>query len=126
MVPIAIANGAIRQGWYAQHLGELAAHQVSTLTAMLLLGGYIWLIARRWPPESGTQAILVGLLWLAMTVTFELLFGRYVVGHPWTKLLQDYNLVAGRIWPVLLAWVTAAPYLFYRLAHRTRGSSTVA
>ena len=65
MVPIAIANGAIRQGWYAQHLGELAAHQVSTLTAIVLLGAYIWLIARRWPAESGTQAVLVGLLWLA-------------------------------------------------------------
>jgi len=126
MVPIAIVNGAVRQGWYQNYLGELAAHQVSKLTAMILFGAYIGLVVRGWPPESGTRAALVGVLWLAMTVTFEFLFGHYIAEHSWTRLLQDYNLFAGRVWPVLLAWVTAAPYLFYRLANRGRGRSNVA
>jgi hypothetical protein len=29
------------------------------------------------------------------TVAFELTFGHYVMGHPWSRLLADYNLLAG-------------------------------
>ena len=52
---------------------------------------------------------------LAMTVAFEFLFGHYVAGHSWDRLLHDYNLFAGRVWVVVLVWVTVAPYLFFRL-----------
>ncbi len=120
MIPIAIANGVLRQFGYGPYLGELAAHQVSTLTAGILFGVYIRLIIRGWPPRSGAQAIRVGLLWLALTVAFELLFGHYVAGHAWADLLHDYNLLAGRVWPLLLVWITVAPFLFLRLRDRGR------
>ena len=38
MVPIAILNGVLRQGWYGQYLAELTAHQVSTATALSCSG----------------------------------------------------------------------------------------
>jgi hypothetical protein len=53
-----------------------------------------------------------GLLWLGMTVAFAFLFGHYVVKRPWSDLLHDDNLFAGRVWVVVLVWVTMAPYLF--------------
>ena len=115
MVAIAIINGMLRQTWYGKHLGELQAHQVSTLTAVILFGIYIGFVVRVWRPESATQAIAVGLLWLAMTVAFEFLFGHYVAGHSWDRLLHDYDLFAGRVWVVVLLWVTVAPCLFFRL-----------
>jgi hypothetical protein len=116
MVPIAIANGAVREAWYGPHLTELRAHQVSTLGGLLLFGLYIWLVVRRWRPGTGAQAILVGVLWLAMTVAFEFLFGHFVAGHSWDRLLHDYDLLAGRLWVLIPAWITLAPYLFFRLA----------
>jgi hypothetical protein len=114
MVAIAIANGALREVWYGKILTDLAAHQLSTLAAIVLFGIYIWRVLRFWPPTSAAQAIAVGLLWLVMTVAFELLFGHFVAGHSWERLLQDYNLPAGRVWPLLLVWVALAPYLFFR------------
>jgi hypothetical protein len=42
MVFIAIANGALREGWYGKHLSELQTHQVSTAMGVLLVGIYIW------------------------------------------------------------------------------------
>ena len=50
-----------------------------------------------------------------MTVAFEFLFGHYVAKRPWRELLRDYNLFAGRVWLVVLVWVTLAPYVVYRL-----------
>jgi len=118
MVFIAIANGAMREGWYGKHLSELQAHQVSTATGVLLFGVYIWVLMRIWRPESADQAMTIGLVWLGMTVAFEFLFGHYVAKRSSSELLRDYNLFAGRVWLVVLVWVTLAPYLFYRLHHR--------
>jgi len=115
MVPIAIANGVLRESCYGRHLSELAAHQVSSLLAIGLFGVYIWALVRRWRPESGKQAIAIGLLWLGMTMAFEFPFGHYVAGHSWVRLLHDYDLLAGRLWSLVLAWIALAPYVFFRL-----------
>lgn len=115
MMVIAIANGVLRQSWYGKKLRELRAHQLSTLIGAVLLGLYIWLLLAIWPLESGAPAITVGLVWLGMTVGFEFLFGHFVAGHSWQRLLRDYNLRAGRVWSLFLIWVALAPYIFYLL-----------
>jgi hypothetical protein len=115
MLFIAIVNGAVREIWLVNYFGELRAHQVSSATGIILLGVYIRVIIRNWRPTSATMAISIGLIWLLMTVTFEFLFGFYVRDLPWSRLFHDYNLFAGRVWVLVLAWVTMAPYLFYRL-----------
>jgi hypothetical protein len=115
MIPIAIGNGVLRQTWYARRVGELTAHQISTVTAIALFGIYIWFVIRALRPVSGQQAIMIGLAWLGLTVAFEFLFGHYVAGHSWRALLNDYDLLAGRLWVMVLAWLAVAPYLFHRL-----------
>lgn len=115
MIGIAVANGLLREVWYGRRLGELRAHQISTLSAVVLLGLYMWLVLRLFPPASAAQAAKVGLLWLGLTVAFEFLFGHFVAGHSWSRLLQDYNLLAGRVWVLVLVWLAAAPVLLYGL-----------
>ena len=115
MVLIAIGNGAARQLWYGDWMSELHAHQISTIGGVVLLGAYMWFVVRLWPPGSAGQAIGVGLLWLVLTLAFEFLFGRYVAGHSWERLFHDYDLLAGRIWILVLVWVAVAPYVFLRL-----------
>lgn len=115
MVLIAIANAVLRENMFAKRFSELVAHQVSTGTGVLLFGIYIWLVIRIWKPESPGQAFTIGLMWLGLTVAFEFLFGHFVVGHSGSKLFDDYNLLVGRVWVVVLIWVTLAPYTFYRL-----------
>jgi len=115
MVAIAMINGLIREKWYGTHLDELRAHQISTVTLSVFFGLYLWAIGRVWQLESGGQSLGIGLMWLLMTVLFECIFGHYVAGHPWRRLGYDYNLFAGRLWGLFLAWVAVAPYIVYRL-----------
>lgn len=112
MVPIAIANGALREMTYARRVGERAAHQISCLTGSLLFAVYIWAVIRLWKPDSSRQALAIGLIWLAMTVAFEFTFGRYVRRLPWSQLLHDYNVLAGRLWVLVLMWLAVAPLVF--------------
>jgi hypothetical protein len=111
----AIVNGFIREKVYRNTLGELTAHQVSTLIGIILFAVVIWGMTRLWPIESSRQAWTIGCMWLILTVCFEFLFGHYVLGHPWSKLLYDYNIFAGRLWVLVLLWTLTAPYIFWRL-----------
>ncbi|MDH3439172.1 MAG: hypothetical protein OEM63_00360 [Gammaproteobacteria bacterium] len=115
---VAIANGIVRQSTYGKIVPELAAHQISTVTAILASGLVVWFINRIWPIESASQALLIGACWLVMTVVFEFGFGHYVAGHSWARLVADYNLVAGRVWSLFLIWVAIMPYVIFKLAQK--------
>ncbi|WP_273437239.1 hypothetical protein [Sedimenticola selenatireducens] len=111
---VAIGNGLLREATYGKRVTELAAHQISTLTGILFTGLAVWVFSRIWPLKSLTHVWMVGLSWLLLTLIFEFSFGHYVAGHSWARLLQDYNLLAGRVWVVFLLWVAIMPYIFYK------------
>lgn len=116
MLLIAILNGIARDLWYKKYLGELRAHQLSTVTFIIFLGIYIGCIVRRFPPGSGAEAWKAGLLWLILTLAFEFGFGL-IRGNSLDKLLADYNIVKGRLWLLIPLWLLMAPYFFYTLYH---------
>jgi hypothetical protein len=117
---VAVANGILRQTTYAKALPELAAHQLSTATAILAATAVVWLVNRRWTIASASQACAIGLVWLLMTSAFEFGFGHYVAGHSWQVILSDYNLLQGRLWSLFLVWITVLPYVIFRLARNTQ------
>jgi hypothetical protein len=115
MLMVSVANGAVRDFTYGKHMSELTAHQLSTVTSVLLLGSVMWICFRLYPPSSAQQAIVIGLVWAALTVGFEFLFFHIVGGHTWTELLANYNVLQGRVWVVVVFWLASAPSLFFRL-----------
>ncbi|HEY5776214.1 MAG TPA: hypothetical protein VIS57_09025, partial [Xanthomonadales bacterium] len=110
-----IANGVLRQGTYGKFMSELAAHQISTLTGIIFTGALVFWLNRIWPIESAAQAWLIGCIWLVFTIAFEFGFGHFVVGHPWSRLFADYDLLSGRVWSLFLLWILVMPYLFFKL-----------
>ena len=114
MLVLAIANGALRDLVYKKWLGELRAHQLSTLILLAFFTLYIRIVLNKIPLHSGKEALLLGLFWLALTLFFEFGFGRYR-GNSWEKLLDDYDLRKGRVWIFIPIWVAVGPYLIYRL-----------
>ncbi|UCF72434.1 MAG: hypothetical protein JSW35_09660 [Deltaproteobacteria bacterium] len=112
---IGIINGVIREVGYGKFLGELLAHQVSSVTGIILFGLFTWCLSLRWRMQSSGQAFTIGIIWLALTIAFEFLFGHYVMKHPWPRLLHDYNILEGRLWLLVLVWIPIAPYVVYKL-----------
>jgi hypothetical protein len=117
MLLLAIANGAVRDLIYKQYTGDLLAHQLSTVSLIVLFGLYIRYVVSRIHPESAMQAILMGVFWVVLTLMFEFGFGRYR-GNSWENLLADYNILKGRLWILIPLWVGVAPFLFYKLAEK--------
>jgi len=117
-IPIAIVNGVLREYWYQRFMSDLPSHQLSAASFVILFGIYVWFILKWLKLQSSQEALRLGLIWLALTVAFEFLFGHFVMGHPWASLIHDYNLFAGRVWILVLLWIATAPFIFYRILLR--------
>ncbi len=114
MVLVAIGNGLFREKVLSRYFNELHAHQLSTISFIFLFGCYVYGIFKIKLPMSTEQTVMIGLLWLAMTILFEFLFGHYIAGYSWEKLLHDYNIFEGRLWLLVLMWILISPYLIYQ------------
>lgn len=114
-IPIAIINGSIRQFVYQNYFNDLTAHQLSVLSFILLFGFYVWFIIPWLKLKSTGEAFQVGIFWLIITIIFEFIFGHFVMGHPWRVLFHDYNFLEGRLWVVVLIWITISPLVIRKL-----------
>jgi hypothetical protein len=117
---IAVANGTLRQLALHPLVGDTHARQLSTVTLLALLTGYMWELSRRWPIRTAATALEIGAVWVVLTLAFEFGFGHVVEGKAWGVLLDDYNVMAGHIWIVVPLWTVVAPSLVRRLQRATQ------
>lgn len=113
MVFIAIFNGVIREKVYGPHLSERSAHQLSSLIGVSLFVVYTYVVEGFWPLPSAEAALQAGALWLVLTVIFEFGMVCFLMKRPLKDALADYNLLAGRVWVLVLAAVFLLPWAVY-------------
>lgn len=66
----------------------------------------------RWITARTTLQLLgVRLLWVVLTVLFEIGLGRFVLGLPWERITEDYDVTRGGFMGVGLLFMAAAPWL---------------
>jgi hypothetical protein len=118
LLVIGFANGVVRQVGYGRFFSDQTAHHISAATAIAAIGIAVFLLTRAWPLSSPEQAWRVGAVWLVLTFVFETGMGL-VAGHPWSQIFGDYAIWEGRLWPLVLAFILAAPRLALE-AHSAR------
>jgi hypothetical protein len=113
---LAIINAGIRNGVYKPLVGDLTAHQISTIIFMIIILVATYLIFRFSKVQlSNFEALLIGVAWLILTILFEFIAGHYAFGNTLEKLFADYNILKGRIWSLVLFTILLAPYISKRL-----------
>jgi hypothetical protein len=110
-------NGALREGAIVPAVGDVAGRAIRTVMLSGLILLLTWLTIEWIHPRSAADAWRVGAVWVAMTLTFEFLAGHYLFGNPWGRLLEDYNLLRGRIWVLALITTAVAPRLCANWRH---------
>ncbi|XZF15503.1 hypothetical protein ACTHGU_05160 [Chitinophagaceae bacterium MMS25-I14] len=114
MIAIAFANATLRELALVKHYSELQAHQLSTITLIILCAIYTWLVFPALGVQHARQALTVGLAWVLLTVAFEFSLGR-LTHKSWAYLFRDYNILAGHIWLLFLFCLFLLPWLCYVL-----------
>ena len=111
LMAIATANGVVRETTYGKQMSDDAAHRLSFVPMVVLFAVYVNALERRWPLPTWRGALGVGTAWAAIAAAFEFGIGRCVDRKPWSELLHDYNLAAGRVGGLVLVASAAMPAL---------------
>ena len=122
MLVVASLNGALREAVLIPAVGGIAGRAISTIILAALIALLTWMTIRWIGPRSIGEAWMVGAGWVALTLAFEFLAGHYLFGTPWNTLLEDYNVLRGRIWILVLIVTAIAPALCARARGVRRAS----
>jgi hypothetical protein len=115
----AIVLAAFREGVLTPRVGPQAAHLLGTALAVAFMATVIGVSLPWVVPDLDVRTLWVlGFGWTGLTVAFEFVFGHFVMGHPWSRLLHDYDLLAGRVWVLVLLTTLLAPVLLGRVIPR--------
>jgi hypothetical protein len=108
----AITNGAFRAFVLQPVFGETVARMISCfmLITILLLISYCSL-DRTKLRFSDEELLVIGAMWLALTLLFEFGWGHFVIGRSWDELLVDYDILKGRLWVLVLMFTLLAPLI---------------
>ena len=109
LAAVAILNGMTRERLLTPRVGPYVGHVLSTVSLCALILLVAWLTLDWLAPRGRTQAWTIGATWLSLTLAFEFLAGHYAFGHPWSRLLADYNILRGRLWVLVLLTTLFAP-----------------
>lgn len=99
-------------------VGAVVSHCLVTvlicLCVIVMITGFV-----RWTGRVSLGGLLVlGAFWALLSLGFELGAGHYAMGKDWPTLMAGYNIVEGRLWPLvpltMLLWPMAAGRLHMR------------
>ena len=111
----AVLNGMFREAVLMPRSGRAVAHAISTVLLCLLIIGIGWPASAWVAPSTLQDAWIIGAVWLVLTLAFEFGAGHFMFGKSWTELMAEYNLLAGRIWVMVLVVTFMTPILTFTL-----------
>ena len=98
---------------------EFVVRQVSVLTGALIIFAITWACIRWLRIRSTVGALGVGVLWVALTLAFEIVIGR-ALGLSWARIASDYDLLHGGLMPLDLLAMALTPWAVRRLEAERR------
>ncbi len=104
-------HGILRGVLLVPVVGDLPARQLGVLIGSLLIFAVAYLFIRWMAVQTKLQFLAVGLLWVVLTILFEIGLGRLVLSLPWERLTEDYDVTRGGFMGVGLLFMAAAPWL---------------
>jgi hypothetical protein len=104
-----ITHGILRAILLVPWVGEFRSNQIGVFTGSVIILVIVYFTIR-WIGATGRWApLVVGAIWLMLTVAFEVLFGRLVVKVSWERIASDYNLLQGGMMPIGLLILFFSP-----------------
>lgn len=119
LIALEIVHGILRGIVLVPFVGEFRSNQIGVFTGSAIILAVAYFAIRWIGTQRPHQLLLVGLIWLVLTVAFEVLFGRFVVELPWERIAADYNLLGGGLMPLGLLFLFVSPMVASKLHRKT-------
>jgi len=111
LIAAEIVHGVVRAVVLVPRLGPFRSNQIGVLTGSMIILVVATFFVRWIGTTDRSRLLMVGLLWLVLTLAFEMLFGRLVVKASWERLLADYNVLEGGLLPFGMMVLVLSPLI---------------
>jgi hypothetical protein len=108
-------NGIVRIIWLTPALGVIWAEYLAFGTGSVLLLAIATLFIRWLKISQRSQLLKVGLLWMFLTLVFEITLGRTIFKYSWQDIAANFNVFKGKLLPVELLLLCLAPAIATKL-----------
>jgi len=114
MLVLAVAFGALRDFVVTPLAGDTAARAMCTVLLSAALFGLAFRFVRRNRSAGQASLLALGVFWAGLTLVFEFGMG-FSRGLPLDAMLADYNILDGRLWPLVPLTLLLGPLAAARL-----------
>jgi len=86
IIIVEMSHGMVRQIVLEPLIGDFRARQVSVLVGSALIIGITFIFVRWLKGSSVFDFVLIGILWVGLTVGFEIVLGRFAMNLSWERI----------------------------------------
>jgi hypothetical protein len=102
-------HGTIRTLWLSPAIGDFRARQIGVFTGSILMLTIVFFCINWIGSEKKRELVALGILWLILTLLFEIGLGHFVFGYSWEKIWEDYDILKGGLLPFGLLLLALSP-----------------
>ena len=110
LIAVESIHGVMRRLFLEPHLGDLRARHVSVFTGAVLIMLVFWFTLKWLGPQPVRRWWTFGLLWLALTLMFEIGLDR-ATGMSWDRILSDFDPSRGGLLALGMLVILVGPRL---------------
>jgi branched-subunit amino acid ABC-type transport system permease component len=114
ILPFMIVNGLVRELIIKQFVSPSVAEAISAAMGLAIIVAVTRFTLRPLAGKPTAGLIRASITLVLLTLVFEFAFGHYVDRRSWSELLANYEIWNGRLWPIVLATIAFAPFLWGR------------
>ena len=115
-------HGVLRSTFLVPLVGDLRARQIGVAIGSLLILVIAYLLSPWLQVRTPRVLLGIGMSWVVLTVLFEIVLGRLVLGLSWHRIVSDYDVAAGGYMLFGVLFLAFSPLMAMRLRVLTRSS----
>jgi len=109
IIPLAILNGGLREMFINPLIGEKYGLPLSGVLLCLTIFILCWFFIPRIGKGTVKTYLIIGFLWIILTVLFETVFGL-LEGITFANLIRAYDITTGNIWLLVVLFTGFSPF----------------
>ena len=114
IIAVETVHGILRTLLLVPMMGDFPARQISVFTGSLLIFGVTLLFINWIAARTALQLLMVGTIWVLLTILFEITLGRLVLDLSWDRITEDYDITRGGFLGFGLLFMAVSPLLATR------------
>ncbi|MGE0886208.1 MAG: hypothetical protein AB7P14_21950 [Blastocatellales bacterium] len=104
-------HGIARTALLQPYIGDFRARQIAVFSGTLIIITIAVILIRWINANSKSQLLIIGTLWVCLTICFEIGLGTLILGYSWERMLSDYNLAKGGLLAIGMVALFFAPLI---------------